>query len=470
MHRRSMQGKTKTRTRLASGPLAISARFESHWFLAMHLHSNNPKTFATPIENSNASITSFALAFRNGFELQPDPKSFFNPPPTSNDGKSLMEASTEHRIRLLAIAIDGMDSVDAALLLECLPESISTRVNQLLNDLGEVSQHERRLAIETIEGLMASVPESEPLVSEPPESEPPESEPHGTTENPNRSAFTAAKLDSRELPQESAPPNADRLVSNGSVPRSLLLESQPIEVVASVLSEQRPIIIATVLRHVPSRLGQSIVQRLEIGLAKAALEWIPKLSPTPESVLDEVLSGIESQVRQLRSANESRDQGDEKMRELLSVLKVSEEAPTLNFEELNGATSTPSISAIPQAYLAPPTTGPVSTDPATAFVIPLHRKTDREELLAQLLGLDDLDLLRVLYSHSIDDVKRFLAGANKAMRLRIEKLTPPHALKRLRRELAAVPIVEEKTWREIAGRMEQTAQELKPEPSLRIPA
>jgi flagellar motor switch protein FliG len=395
---------------------------------------------------------------------------FFICPPTSNDGKSLMEASTEHRIRLLAIAIDGMDSVDAALLLECLPESISTRVNQLLNDLGEISQHERRLAIETIEGLMASVPESEPLVSEPPESEPPESEPHGTTENPNRSAFTAAKLDSRELSQESAPPNADRLTSNGSVPRSILLESQPIEVVASVLSEQRPIIIATVLRHVPSRLGQSIVQRLEIGLAKAALDWIPKLSPTPESVLDEVLSGIESQVRQLRSANESRDQGDEKMRELLSVLKVSEEAPTLNFEELNGATSTPSISGIPQAHLAPSTTGPVSTDPATAFVIPLHRKTDREELLAQLLGLDDLDLLRVLYSHSIDDVKRFLAGANKAMRLRIEQLTPPNALKRLRRELAAVPIVEEKTWREIAGRMEQTAQELKPEPSLRIPA
>jgi flagellar motor switch protein FliG len=395
---------------------------------------------------------------------------FFICPPTSIDGKSLMEASTEHRIRLLAIAINGMDSVDAALLLECLPESISTRVNQLLKDLGDISQHERRLAIETIEGLMDSVPESNP----------PESEPHATAENQNRSAFTAAelntaeltaaKLDSRELSQESAPPNADRLTSNGSVPRSILLESQPIEVVASVLSEQRPIIIATVLRHVPSRFGQSIVQRLEIGLAKAALDWIPKLSPTPESVLDEVLSGIESQVRQLRSANESRHQGDEKMRELLSVLKVSEEAPTLNFEELNGATSSPSISGIPQAHLAPSTTGPVSTDPATAFVIPLHRKTDREELLAQLLGLDDLDLLRVLYSHSIDDVKRFLAGANKTMRLRIEKLTPPNALKRLRRELATVPIVEEKTWREIAGRMEQTAQELQPEPSLRIPA
>jgi hypothetical protein len=87
---------------------------------------------------------------------------FFICPPTSIDGKSLMEASTEHRIRLLAIAINGMDSVDAALLLECLPESISTRVNQLLKDLGDISQHERRLAIETIEGLMDSVPESVP--------------------------------------------------------------------------------------------------------------------------------------------------------------------------------------------------------------------------------------------------------------------------------------------------------------------
>ena len=87
-----------------------------------------------------------------------------------------MEASTEHRIRLLAIAIEGLDSVDAALLLECLPESISTRVGQSLKELGEISPHERRLAIETIEGLMASVPESEPPETEDPETEqqPPE--------------------------------------------------------------------------------------------------------------------------------------------------------------------------------------------------------------------------------------------------------------------------------------------------------
>ena len=80
MHRKSIQEKTATRTRLASGPLAISARCKSHWFLAMHLHSNNSKPFATPIENSNASITSFPLAFRNGFPLQPYVKSFFDPP------------------------------------------------------------------------------------------------------------------------------------------------------------------------------------------------------------------------------------------------------------------------------------------------------------------------------------------------------------------------------------------------------
>ncbi|MFM8396612.1 MAG: hypothetical protein ACKOAH_02180, partial [Pirellula sp.] len=55
---------------------------------------------------------------------------------------------------------------------------------------------------------------------------------------------------------------------------------------------------------------------------------------------------------------------------------------------------------------------------------------------------------------------------NKAMRMRIEKLTPRQALKKLRRELASVPIIDEKTWQELAGQFVQTAIEMtKPDPS-----
>lgn len=39
-----------------------------------------PNPSQPQIESSNASITSFPLAFRNGFPLQPDAKSFFDPP------------------------------------------------------------------------------------------------------------------------------------------------------------------------------------------------------------------------------------------------------------------------------------------------------------------------------------------------------------------------------------------------------
>lgn len=384
-------------------------------------------------------------------------ESFESEPPTSHDGKSLMEASTEHRIRLLAIAIEGMDTVDAALLLECLPESISTQVRRKIEDLGDVSEQERRLAWETIEGLMESEPEPE-------------------SQRLSEFQEVSASQDFAQTPVD-APQETHGLPPKDSAERSLLLESQPIEVVASVLSEQRPIVIATVLRHVPSRLGQSIVQRLEHGLAKEALDWIPKLAPTSELVLSEVLSGIESQVQEVSIANQSKDQRDEKVRELLAVLKVSDESTTLSFFEGVERTEMSNVNAIPEGQPStfgqsanPSSLGPASSESVPAFVIPLRRKTGREELLDQLLSLDDLDLLRVFYSHSIDDVKRFLAGANKAMRLRIEKLTAPDALKRLRRELAAVPIVEEKVWREIASRIEQTANELQPEPSLRIPA
>jgi hypothetical protein len=86
--------------------------------------------------------------------------------------------------------------------------------------------------------------------------------------------------------------------------------------------------------------------------------------------------------------------------------------------------------------------------------------TDRDETLRLLMKLDDLDLLRVLYSHGPEEVKRFLAGASRTFRTRIEKLTPAKALKKLRRELACAPITDEMTWCSIAERFAQTAIEL----------
>jgi hypothetical protein len=93
-------------------------------------------------------------------------------------------------------------------------------------------------------------------------------------------------------------------------------------------------------------------------------------------------------------------------------------------------------------------------------VIPIARKTSRSELLKEFLQLDDLDLLSVLYRHEPDKVLAFLAGAGKSLRQRIEQLTAPKLISKLRRELAAYPQQSEDSWRKIADEIAGSIREI----------
>jgi len=110
--------------------------------------------------------------------------------------------------------------------------------------------------------------------------------------------------------------------------------------------------------------------------------------------------------------------------------------------------------------------GSRSTSPQTrrtgsdGFVIPIARKTSRSELLKEFLQLDDLDLLSVLYRHEPDKVLAFLAGAGKSLRQRIEQLTAPKLISKLRRELAAYPQQSEDSWRKIADEIAVSIREI----------
>jgi len=328
-----------------------------------------------------------------------------------------MGALTEHRIRQLAIAIQQMDSDDASRLLDHLPESLALRIRSQFASLENITPDEQRLAIETVEALLQS--------------------------------------DCSMVPEKATSKEVD-----------FSIEDYPIEAIVEVLSLERPIVIATILRSLPSRLGQSIVPRLNLDKAKESLDWMSRLDATPARVLDGVLSEFYHQVQSVGSKIETQHQGQEKVRELLSVLDAANPAQQHGFSEQLSAMQPMVLRGHGIRVTESSKDSTLSPEPSSPFVIPLNRKTSREEALEVLLKLDDLDLLRVLYRHSAEDVKRFLAGANKAMRMRIEKLTPRQALKKLRRELASVSIIDEKTWQELAGRFVQTAIEMtKPEPS-----
>jgi flagellar motor switch protein FliG len=322
-----------------------------------------------------------------------------------------MGALTEHRIRQLAIAIQQMGSDDASRLLDHLPESLAMRIRGQFGSLDKITPDEQRLAIETIEELLQS--------------------------------------DESKVPEKA---NTQDL--------GLSIEDYPIEAIVEVLGRERPIVIATILKNLPSRLGQSIVPRLDLDKAKEALDWMPRLDITHQRVLDSVLAEFYNQVKTVGSKIESQHLGQKKVRELLSVLQATNLTKAHGLSDQSTAME-PKVERVPGNILKENSkASALSPEPSSPFVIPLNRKTSREESLEALLKLDDLDLLRVLYSHNAQDVKRFLAGANKAMRMRIESLTPRHALKKLRKELASVPVIDEKAWKELAGQFAQAAIEL----------
>lgn len=95
-----------------------------------------------------------------------------------------------------------------------------------------------------------------------------------------------------------------------------------------------------------------------------------------------------------------------------------------------------------------------------SFVIPIDRKLTRNELLQDLLQLEDVEFLRVLYQHEPKVVLSFLAGAGKPLRHRIEQLTAPKLLPKLRRELASHRQPSEEEWRGIAMQINQSIRAL----------
>ncbi|MFM8573137.1 MAG: hypothetical protein ACKOAU_16195 [Pirellula sp.] len=327
-----------------------------------------------------------------------------------------MDAENEHRIRLLSIAIQELDQDDADRLLDHMPERLARQIRLQADQLQNVSDDERQTAIEAIEELF--------------------------------------EFEDEHLAQ--AATDCDSPVDS--------MDGLPLEAIIEVLSQERPIVIATILRHMPSRMGQSIVQQLEAGLARHSLHWITRLDSISSVVIEGILSEFRTQVQSIVRKLESQHRGEEKLRDLLAVLDSQRPLtaqgvqdgiradgvyrPMPPEESLPGNTPGNRLESEPQADLK------------RQFVIPLSSKSNREESIELMMKLDDLDLLRVLYSHSADLVRKFLAGSPKAMRLRIEKLTPKNALKRLRRELASVPIMDKKAWQELAAQFAQRAIEL----------
>ena len=338
-----------------------------------------------------------------------------------------MVDSSNYRIRQVAIAIQGMDAELAKRLLDHFPPSIARQIHEYALSLGPISPSEHEQAIQTIALLLANEPEENDL----------------------------SKI-------------------SGSSPIEFL-ESKPISILAASLQDERPIVIAAILRHLPTTLGQAILPCIPIETAKASIEWIPKLSEMQPGVLDQLMRAWQSRVEVATLAVETKEQTEEKVRELLQALPA--ETPLSSTSEETGvppkpasfAPSSPVVS-IPIATLQSQSfetrPSPDKRSPSEPFIISLASKRSRSEMTDELLQLDDLDLLQVLYTIRPENLRAFLAGAGKKMRTRIEQLTAPKHLRKLRREIGNLPQTDERAWRAIASELIEKALEISRYPGM----
>lgn len=280
-----------------------------------------------------------------------------------------------------------------------------------------------------------------------------------------------------------------------SVDDFVWLESYTSEQLAGSLSTLRPVVAAMILKHLPLEIGTRIVQLLPSTFARTCMNAVQSLhSAHPEAcsiVLSQWRLDLADQVG--RQTVERRD--DEKVRELLKALvvnganSVSESFQSTSVDS-HGSTdgSRDTVSRLPAdlglGVEASATVIPMVSAAAIqgavqvsskgtgtgsakerlhdsgSFVIPIDRKLTRNELLQDLLQLEDVEFLRVLYQHEPKVVLSFLAGAGKPLRHRIEQLTAPKLLPKLRRELASHRQPSEEEWRGIAMQINQSIRAL----------
>lgn len=280
-----------------------------------------------------------------------------------------------------------------------------------------------------------------------------------------------------------------------SVDDFVWLESYTSEQLASSLSTLRPVVAAMILKHLPLEIGTRVVQLLPSTFARTCLNAVQSLhSAHPEAcsiVLSQWRLDLADQVG--RQTIERRD--DEKVRELLKALvenganSVSESFQSTSVdshESKDGSKDTvsrlpadlglgveASVTVMPMVSAAAiqgtvqvsgkgaaPGSAKARLHDSGSFVIPIDRKLTRNELLQDLLQLEDVEFLRVLYQHEPKVVLSFLAGAGKPLRHRIEQLTAPKLLPKLRRELASHRQPSEEEWRGIAMQINQSIRAL----------
>jgi len=394
------------------------------------------------------------------------------------------------RIRQVAAAIRRMDTESAEQLLAHFPADIVTKIIGELKGPSESAPDHSR-SIETVERPAKPSP--------------------SVRQSPNESSIRRT-IDSDPISQLDIPyASHDKQMDDEDFG---WLDAYSSEQLAASLKDESKLMVAAILRSLPLSAGTRIVQALPTQFARSCLDqgvhlqsinseairiliaqWKVELSKRIDRERHELHDG--DKIRQLLQAipdpqlrnspvenipsehlqlptnlpgNQSAE-GAQKLEESIGLSPISSSSTKNTQSRIHSDPKSDSLPLDPKRSKAASQAtdypaGSRSTSPQTrrtgsdGFVIPIARKTSRSELLKEFLQLDDLDLLSVLYRHEPDKVLAFLAGAGKSLRQRIEQLTAPKLISKLRRELAAYPQQSEDSWRKIADEIAGSIREI----------
>ena len=415
-----------------------------------------------------------------------------------------MLSKSEQRMRRIAIVLQSMDANSAKTLLAGFPSDTARSIRSVMSRLTGVTSEERNDAFNELNELLGQDRITSPSTTtkvknglerdrHPPTSAFPVTEadrPGNTTQqgvNQRGSdsenlflSFAAHRSHPNTSPTHYSSVPTERDATSSIPPMEL-----PAELIASSLSAERPLVIATAIQHLPLSTASELIHRLPRDKVTQALGILPNLQhidPEVALAIDQELRSKQIQPPVQSTANQA---GREKLQAILASLPRNEQQewnaairmitspetdpPQRNqtepgvhltsesmqwhgtllartfrtdaqrsYEEGSELPTTipfsPLDEAITSTHWSAVTTDPSSEESSAPTTLPIYGLYPQSNgrSIEELLELEDEDLVRLLHANDPQTVLRALAHGSPRFLGRVEKLLPAKEIPRFR--------------------------------------
>lgn len=330
-----------------------------------------------------------------------------------------MSLGNDQRIRQVAIVLQSMDATTARALLAQFPADVAKTIRRALTRLGTLTTDERDAAFKDLDQLLqGTLPSTDDVASVMQAASNPTAQVTSTTtgsgngldraresspspaSHPIDRAFASSPWFSLPSP---SPPSSPRL----QPPATKITSSQPGEdsawsemgpaALAAALLQERPLVIAAILNHLPLHLASETLQQIPHPLATQALALLPNLHRSDPEALSAIYHEIKSKILRSGTAIRTTNNGRERLQAILSNLPpevqptwtshLKEVIPDWQSDTLERSPA-PSPNTPPESLLHPADTPRNATSPSAtpqSYRIRTNHTTTQDSVELELL-------------------------------------------------------------------------------------